>query len=416
MEFSMSTYQQPQRRRGRITGVAVAAVALTMTVPLAACGTQSPSAAAKTGSTDTTTASAEPSASQTSDNPQGPSDPAQPATVKLDFDQLRRGTSDAVWWDAKQNAIINGDEQISQDSVPTVLSPVTVGDGNPGYLVLGDADAKGEKRTLEVVGAQDSWTIAEGYTDIGNDPSVPAVSADRTQIAWSQLKTGSENKPTFIADGTGEIISDVAPSKEYDVVGFVGDRVALQTPASDERPDVAIWDPKSRKLTPIEEPNTATATDAEAGLLAGYQVGTKPCATVYDTAAEGRPKQLWKNCDLEVVSFSPGGKYAAAWQPEAPGAGPAWAVVVDARTGKQLLKVDAGLVEKVSWDRYRSEDQPRLVLSAWDNGPDAEGKVTPDDKTALVACSLTAKCELLTDPVHYDPSNLEEQPYVLGTP
>jgi hypothetical protein len=80
-----------------------------------------------------------------------------------------------------------------------------------------------------------------------------------------------------------------------------------------------------------------------------------------------------------------------------------------------MLRVNAGLVENVSWDRYRSEDQARLVVSAWDNGPDAEGNVTPDDKTALVACSLTAKCELVTDPVHYDPSGMDPTPYVLGT-
>ncbi|WP_460524949.1 hypothetical protein [Flindersiella endophytica] len=410
----MSTYQQPHRGRGRITGVAAAAVALTLAVPLTACGTTSPSASAKTGPTETTTTSAEPTVSQTSDQTEDPSARKQGAEVKLDFDQLQRGTSDAIWWDAKQKTIFDGNEKIKEKSVPTLLGRVTLDDGGPGYLVFHDADA-GTSRALDVVTAEDRQTIAEGSMDVGTDPSVPVVSADRTQFAWSQLKTGSEQKVTFIADANGKMISDVVPSKEYDVMGFTGDRVALMTPASDDRPDVALWDPASKQVTPIKEPNNLTATDPGTGLLAGYQIGTKPCAGVYDTRAGGEPKRLWRHCDLEVVSFSPDGKYAAAWQFEAPGAGPAWVVVVDARTGKQLLKVDAGLVDQVSWDRFRSEDQARLVLSAWDNGPDAEGKVTPDDKTALVACSLTAKCELLTDPVHYDPSADNPAPYVLGT-
>jgi hypothetical protein len=122
---------------------------------------------------------------------------------------------------------------------------------------------------------------------------------------------------------------------------------------------------------------------------------------------------LWTADYLSARTFSPDGEYAAfvqgwfeAVDEEAGQQGSASAdprvdlVVVEARTGEEVLRIEVESTQRFAW-----EPDGNLVLEAWQDS----------SQMALVRCSLDGECELATEPRIADvPPDASQPPYHLG--
>jgi hypothetical protein len=75
-------------------------------------------------------------------------------------------------------------------------------------------------------------------------------------------------------------------------------------------------------------------------------------------------------------------------------------VVVEARTGEEVLRIDVESTQRFAW-----EPNGDLVFEAWQDS----------SRMALVRCSLDGDCELATEPRTADaPPDAPKPPYHLG--
>lgn len=349
----------------------------------------------------------------------------QTNAASISLDELPTGEAPAVPWFA-EGALHVGDNQVPFDVDVRFLGSLRRVEG--GYLAAvtpGAAPVGSHEHPLYFVADDGSTTVlADGWV-----PGGARTSADGSLIAWAAGDwnaefTGRETNTTLVvADATtGDVLHERPASlgPDTEVIGFLDENRILVTAANNSYEGVYVWDVAADTVDPwMDGYDGAMALTSSGDIGAFVASGDDGTYTVVDTAAE---EVLWTTGRLAANAFSPDGQYAAIVQ--APdGAATAGElrememredaaasststdgrmnlVIVEARTGEEVLTLDVEFPERFAW-----EPDGDLVFEAWQDSR----------QMALVRCSLDGECELATEPRTADvPPDASQPPYHLG--
>jgi hypothetical protein len=343
-------------------------------------------------------------------------DSPRTAAVAISLDELPVGASPAVPWLA-DGALHMGDSQVPFDVDVRFLGSLQRVEG--GYLaaVTPDAEPVGShEHPLYFVADDGTATVlADGWV-----PGGARTSSDGSLIAWAagdwDAEFADEDSTTTltVADATtGDVLHErLAPlGPDTSVVGFLDENRILITAANNSYGGVYVWDVAADTVDPWMDGYNAAIALTPSGDIGAFVQD----AGEYDTAVVDieSGQALWTADYLSARTFSRDGKYAAfvqgwfeAVDEEAGQQGSASAdrrvdlVVVEARTGEEVLKIDVESTQRFAW-----EPDGSLVFEAWQDS----------SQMALVRCDLDGDCELATEPratnVHPDAA---QPPYHLG--
>ncbi|WP_116951075.1 WD40 repeat domain-containing protein [Jiangella endophytica] len=358
--------------------------------------------------------------------------PGMPDVV-LDLGALGRGPEPAVPWYEPAGILHFGTEQ-SPHVIESDYPALRRVDG--GFVVWDELSLDQPERSLVFVPGSGGHTV-----EIAGGPiSLPVVSPDGTRVAWA-VSNGDRDTDTstlLVADATtGEVQEELpgVPGPSTRPMGFLDDDTILVQAGANTVSGLHTWE-LGGGLTPYRDETAVDAMSPAGDLLA--LTGAAGGIDVVDVASDAT---LWTLRDGYPLAFSPDGSYLAVgtepvrnWlTPEdlataRPGDVIArdehevtvtqdmldtaarypdgWdhlehLVVLDARTGAELLRVEGELPElSVVWESGTS-----VVFSAYQDSAEA----------ALVRCTVRASCELATEPaVLDDDPDTYDIPYRLG--
>lgn len=368
---------------------------------------------------------------------QGQEDPGEDASPTgsgvIDIEELSLGAAPDVPWYA-DGAVHLGDTAVPFDvefAELRDLEPVT---GGAVALTVPDNDGAHKGFGLYLIKEDgEVWDLAESF--FGD----AAVSGDGTLVAWSDEAwgPGPGDGPSSVTlrvaeTATGEVVATKQQTGSggdfAGVAAFLdNDRVVLDS--TDNSPDgVYLWDLTADTVTPwLDYGFTRTfAPSSDVGAFVKRNGADGANTYVVDTATE---QVLWSTED-SVASFSPDGRYAALTASQGPSrmidgfeamllrgydpgdvievngedvtitremldAAAEWQewhdnwdgrsdlVIVDARTGQEVVRFDVTYPQRIAW-----EPDGTLVFEAW---RDVE-------RMALVRCTVDGECELATEP------------------
>lgn len=229
-----------------------------------------------------------------------------------------------------------------------------------GFALLGDRvvasyDDQGD-RVLDVLtgtgGRIDSSSLVADFAvaDAGNVVAW-ATAQGEVVTAWSagRLSFGNQGGPVMV-----EALIGHAPCRESDN----GCRVYVNN--VDGRPPQSVTSDGS--VTAIA-PGAIKVNDVRADGLVAVQLSssdTGSCSGAYD---EREHTYLWRTCRHSLLQFSPEGGYLLASHPYLDGLGLGSLSVLDARTGRELVKftVRGGFIAQYTWE---DASHPLIVLSS----------------------------------------------------
>ncbi|WP_053207273.1 WD40 repeat domain-containing protein [Jiangella muralis] len=359
--------------------------------------------------------------------------------VVLDLGTLGRGPEPAVPWYEPAGTLHFGTEQaphVIESDYPALRRV----DG--GFVVWDELSVDQAERSLVFVPGNG------GYTEeiAGGPISLPVVSPDGIRVAWAvsngDVDTGTSTSTStlIVADATtGEVQEELpgVPGSSTKPMGFLDDDTILVEAGANTVSGLHTWE-LGGGLTPYRD-ETGVAAVSPAGDLLALTGDAGGGIDVVDVASDAT---LWTLRDGYPLAFSPDGRYLAVgtepvrnWvTPEdlataRPGDVIArdehevtvtqdmldtaarypdgWEriehlVILDARTGAELLRVEGELPELTAvWESGTS-----VVFDAYQDSAEA----------ALVRCTVGAGCELATDPAALDDDpDTYDVPYLLGS-
>ncbi|WP_166356335.1 hypothetical protein [Phytoactinopolyspora limicola] len=284
-----------------------------------------------------------------------------------------------------------------------------------------------------------------------------AVSPDGSRIAWAEHEFSADNGSgpsrtvLNVADATtGELIHTREQTGDEGhiggVMGFLeADRLVLDS-ANNSPDGVYVWEPTADTISPWTDFGftQVLAPSGEFGVFVPPNEAEDSSSAVVDTRTE---QVLWSPGEDHVAAFSPDGRYAAVVAQQGPPMfvdgihvselqhlqagdvidvggtevtvtdemidaasgfddwrdnwdGRSDLVLVDARTGDEVLRRDVEHPGQITWESAES-----VVFAAWQDG----------SQMALVRCTVAGACELATEPVDTSAApDGPRQPYDLG--
>jgi hypothetical protein len=343
----------------------------------------------------------------------GPNNPGE-TEVTIALDELPTGELPMVPWFA-DGALHVGASNASFDVDARFLnSLLRVGDGYLATVTPNDSPVGAHENPLYLVPDDGAPTMLAGgwVTGVTAGPGnlVAWAAGD-----WDAEFAGEASTTTLtVADATtGDVLHErLAPlGPDTSVVGFLDENRILVTAANNRREGVYVWNVDADTLDGwMPGYNAAIALTPSGDIGAFGQDAGENGTVVVDTDSG---QVLWTTDYLSARTFSPDGQYAAflqgwfeaideeaAQQGSASEAGTANLVVVEARTGEEVLRIDAESTQRFAW-----EPDGSLVFEAWQDS----------SQMALVRCSLDGDCELATEPRAADvPPDASQPPYHLG--
>lgn len=336
--------------------------------------------------------------------------------VIITLDELPTGELPMVPWFADGALHVGGSDASFDVDVRFLNSLLRVENGYLATVTPNDAPVGAHEIPLYLVPDDGAPTmLADGWV-----PGGVRTSSDGSLIAWAagdwDAEFADEDSTTTltVADATtGDVLHErLAPlGPDTSVVGFLDENRILITAANNSNAGVYVWDVAADTVDPwMDGYNAATALTPAGDIGAFVQDAGEHDTAVVDTESG---QVLWTADYLSARTFSPDGEYAAfvqgwfeAVDEEAGQQGSASAdprvdlVVVEARTGEEVLRIEVESTQRFAW-----EPDGNLVLEAWQDS----------SQMALVRCSLDGECELATEPRIADvPPDASQPPYHLG--
>lgn len=385
------------RTRRIVTGGAIAAVIAAVAIPTAMSLTGNPLSGPEPATTTTpVTDSPSPALTETpSEEPTTPpSDPAtepetpptetdepeRGGTTELVLDGLPAGDSPAIGWtDGLTFHRPDGGEATLSDGFNNVLA---FGDGVVGTT------SRDDNPIDEVVFADSSGTEMEFYNGYG-----PIATSDGSLVAWFEVDAGQLSFAQADGNGTAPAALPIENGDMLSPVGFGGPELVVSN-VTDADSQSLGWRADHIRGESVDwntvgiEFQTVTAVSQAANLIAGFTEITDEggCSAVYDGPTG---EQLWDTCDYSVLGFSPDGRYALGSHAYLDGAGIAFSMIFDARTGESVHTFDTA-EDGVIFDSAFEDDSHVLII--YNAGYDSA-----TSRTAILRCELDGACETATD-------------------
>ena len=342
-----------QRRRRAASGIAVAAVALAVAVPmginLATVERGQEPPVATQGPSPTTDAS-------------GPVTPTPQGRVEIDAAKAPRGENPAILYATGTTLHRPDGLELELPAQYTYLLPY--GDG-----VMGFNGAEGEFGTTTIVDGQGE--AVQGPWDGMSG----AISSDGSRLAtWLAANGGvdlqlwregadldegwTSNVVAF--DGTLDIAGFVGPEAvAYDLTVF-GDKGGKATPY------VTDWSSEPRELTSVIDLRAANdVTGYVAGMTTMDFQKNEYCFAVVDAAAD---TVKWDTCDYRLDAFSPDGKYVLGVDPETDGLGGRGVTILDAENGGVVADFETSsraFMQDAVWESRSTVLVPVMQDGSW---------------------------------------------------
>jgi len=327
-----------QRRRRAASGLAVAAVALAIAVPM---GTQldglnrgqQPPVATQAPS-PTTDAS-------------GPVEPQVPVEVEVEAAAAPRGEGPAILYADGTTLHRPDGSELELPAQYTYLLPYADG-------VMGFNGGEGERGTTTIVDGQGN--PVEGPWD----GLTGAISSDGQSVATVLHATGGVDlqlRPRAGADpDEGWTSNVVAFDGEVDLAGFVGpDSVAYDLTVFGDKggkstPYVTDWSSEPRELTSVIDLRAANdVTGVVAGMSTMDFRRNEYCFAVVKAATDS---VVWDTCEYRLDTFSPDGSSVIGVDPQTDGLGGSTATMLDATNGDVMREftVPDGFINDIQWE------------------------------------------------------------------
>ncbi len=214
--------------------------------------------------------------------------------------------------------------------------------GESVYAVRND-DETGHDQ-LDVIDA--TGTTETQATDV---VSGPVLNDDHTLLAYLQrdgsLTVEGEGSGSgfstdlgdgsYIAAVTGGPDCDVAECRIY-VNGEFGTEPRVFTVGGGSQPAV----PGGIKINDVTEEGWVSVQNKS--------TDTGSCSGIYDLT---KADYVWETCEHYLYDLSPGSKYVDATHPYLDGIGNAWASILDATTGREIIRFDPpdGFIGQTTW-------------------------------------------------------------------
>lgn len=190
-----------------------------------------------------------------------------------------------------------------------------------------------------------------------------ALSADGTMVSW--FTTPGRDKDgrlwSAISNGMGEVRdSTVIPAgTQVKPVGWAGGVVVYEAYATDPQ----VWTTDFAGHThQIEGLLAATGTSQVDGVVAG-QTSSTDTGSCWTVMAVDSGKHLWDTCDYALGQFSPDGRYVLGTDAYADGLGGRTVALLDAHTGKAVVRYQAaGNGDSFTGDSVWEDDSHVLTM------------------------------------------------------
>lgn len=322
---------------------------------------------------------------------------AEPARGYLAGNEFRRGTRHVTF-------------SLEPGSAVTELVAMA-----EGYLLSTTPDAMGTQWVRLVTR---DGTPSRAW-EIDGDSFFPTVVVSRDRRLGAFVSVGG--KAVVVQDGGRTVTSFPSPEGALDVgfapvavsgtdcTGAAADCAMLmhgQEYTSGDGTRAATWAlrpgrPAESSRTGIGDVRTVAANGLSAGTVTITEDGDGSCAGVADT----RGSILWKTCKDRLMSFSPNSRLVLASTGALYGSGDHELTVLDARTGKETLRLETaekvGIYEMV----WEDDDHVLAVVSDWEVDDQTGDHV--DVRWAVVRIGLDGTREYAVAPVPGDDDDFD---------
>ncbi len=193
--------------------------------------------------------------------------------------------------------------------------------------------------------------------------SGPVVNDDHTMVAYIEmdgdLVTRSEDAQTTLATGLGPNSALTAvtggPDCTVDACRVYVDDDVLGEPR--------VFDENGEATASVPGGAVGVQDADESGRLtvqASYS-DQGSCGGIYDVSSTD---YLWETCEFFLYALSPGSKYVDATHAYLDGFGNAWASILDAATGREIIRFDPpeGTITQTAW-----QDAEHLLAQVYDS-------------------------------------------------
>lgn len=340
-----------QRRRRTASGIAVAASALAIAVPMGisfdAGGRDQQPPAAMQGPSQTTEAS-------------GPAELEGP--VEIDAATAPRGEDPAILYMTGTTLHRLGEPDVELPEQYSYVVPY--GDG-----WMGLSGARGTTTILDGAGraAGEPWPGVSG-----------AISSDGQSVATELYTTGGVDAQLWPRagadpnDGYGSHV--VAFDGDLQYAGFVGPETIAYNltvtgnQGATQNPYVASWfsDEEPRQLTSLLDVRGANdVTGVVSGMTKIDDLAGEFCAAVVKAEADSI---VWDTCKYRLGRFSPDGRYVLGVDPLSDGAGTSGVTILDARSGAVVAEFtlpDRSFMQDAIWESKSTVLAPVMQDGVW---------------------------------------------------
>jgi hypothetical protein len=274
---------------------------------------------------------------------------AQPKTLVLDIEKLKRGAEPAIAW--ASGTLLNGDR--SMDVLPAGLDQFA---RSEQLLVMRDVDGRVFAYAPE--GPTSTTPIGEATGDL-------AINTERNMVAWIE----PDGSPTVLQEGHAKPVTLPAPEGEIDgadAVAVLG-RDCFNGPETVEGAGCSVWFGVHGKtarsfiasnhgFVDEAENQIRGLQDADRDGSVGWTKLNPDSSTCSRYAAARSAQQNWRTCDHLPLEFSPDGGHLLATGPHGiEGLGTGELSILDRDTGTATLTVttlddDAAFITDMTWE------------------------------------------------------------------